>query len=136
MSATVATPTTQAAVPPQAGAARTGVRRGAALALLVSAQFVVMLDTSIVNVALPSIQRDLHLGTSGLAWVVNAYVLTFGGLLLLAGRVGDLIGYIHAGDWTNFAKFYNGPGQIQEYARRVEIYREAAAVLLGRKDAA
>lgn len=66
--------------------------RRAALALLVSAQFVVMLDTSIVNVALPSIQADLALGPSGAAWVVNAYVLAFGGLLLLAGRAADVVG--------------------------------------------
>jgi EmrB/QacA subfamily drug resistance transporter len=67
-------------------------RRQAALALLVSAQLVVMLDTSIVNVALPSIQADLQLSPTGLAWIVNAYVLTFGGLLLLSGRVADLLG--------------------------------------------
>ncbi|WP_395657133.1 MFS transporter [Nocardioides sp.] len=70
----------------------TARRRTAALALLVSAQFVVMLDTSIVNVALPSIQADLSLSGTGLSWVVNAYVLAFGGLLLLFGRVGDLVG--------------------------------------------
>jgi EmrB/QacA subfamily drug resistance transporter len=67
-------------------------RRAIGLALLVSAQFVVMLDTSIVNVALPSIQADLHLGASTLSWVVNAYVVTFGSLLLLFGRVADLFG--------------------------------------------
>lgn len=69
----------------------TALRRGA-LALLVSAQFVVMLDTSIVNVALPSMQQDLDLSPAGIAWVVNAYILTFGGLLLLAGRAADVIG--------------------------------------------
>jgi MFS family permease len=67
-------------------------RRSVALGLLVSAQFVVMLDTSIVNVALPSIQTDLGLSSTGLTWVVNAYVLAFGGLLLLSGRAADLIG--------------------------------------------
>lgn len=67
-------------------------RRAVALGLLVSAQFVVMLDTSIVNVALPSIQADLGVSASGLSWVVNAYVLAFGGLLLLFGRVADLLG--------------------------------------------
>src|SRR5690349_18886641 len=64
----------------------------AALALLVSAQFVVMLDTSIVNVALPSIQADLGLAPSALSWVVSSYVLAFGGLLLLLGRLADLVG--------------------------------------------
>jgi EmrB/QacA subfamily drug resistance transporter len=67
-------------------------RRAVALGLLVSAQFVVMLDTSIVNVALPSIQADLGLSSTGVTWVVNAYVLAFGGLLLLSGRAADLLG--------------------------------------------
>ena len=67
-------------------------RRTLALGLLVSAQFVVMLDTSIVNVALPSIQADLGLSPTTLTWVVNAYVLAFGGLLLLSGRAADLLG--------------------------------------------
>ena len=67
-------------------------RRAVAFGLLVSAQFVVMLDTSIVNVALPSIQADLGLSPAALTWVVNAYVLTFGGLLLLSGRAADLFG--------------------------------------------
>ena len=67
-------------------------RRGVALGLLVSAQFVVMLDTSIVNVALPSIQTDLQLSPTAVTWVVNAYVLAFGGLLLLSGRAADLFG--------------------------------------------
>ncbi len=52
----------------------------------------IVLDVTIVNVALPSIQDDLHFSTSSLAWVVNAYLIAFGGLLLLAGRFGDLIG--------------------------------------------
>ena len=67
-------------------------RRAVAIALLVSAQTVVMLDTSLVNVALPSIQADLRLSPAGLSWVVNAYVLVFGGLLLLSGRAADLFG--------------------------------------------
>lgn len=69
-----------------------GRRPRVALGLLVSAQFVVMLDTSIVNVALPSIQADLKLSPIGVTWVVNAYVLAFGGLLLLSGRAADLFG--------------------------------------------
>ncbi|TMK97796.1 MAG: MFS transporter [Actinobacteria bacterium] len=67
-------------------------RRWIALALLCVAQFVVVLDASIVNVALPTIGRALHFSESSLPWVVNAYVLTFGGFLLLGGRVADLIG--------------------------------------------
>jgi EmrB/QacA subfamily drug resistance transporter len=67
-------------------------RRWIALALLATAQFVVVLDASIVNVALPSIGRGLHFSQSSLSWVVNAYVLTFGGFLLLGGRAADLLG--------------------------------------------
>jgi MFS family permease len=52
----------------------------------------IILDQTIVNVALPSIQSDLGFSQSSLAWVVNAYLIAFGGLLLLAGRLGDLIG--------------------------------------------
>src|SRR3954451_1162908 len=67
-------------------------RKWLALALLASAQFVVVLDASIVNVALPSIGKDLEFSQSNLAWVVNAYTLTFGGFLLLGGRMADLLG--------------------------------------------
>ena len=63
-----------------------------ALALLAAAQFVVVLDASIVNVALPSIGGDLHFSQDDLSWVVNAYVLVFGGFLLLGGRLADLLG--------------------------------------------
>src|SRR5467141_5198803 len=52
----------------------------------------IVVDMTIVNVALPSIQRDLQFTQAGLAWVVNAYLIAFGGLLLLAGRLGDLVG--------------------------------------------
>ena len=63
-----------------------------ALALLAMAQFVVVLDASIVNVALPSIGRDLEFAQEDLSWVINAYTLTFGGFLLLGGRLADLLG--------------------------------------------
>jgi EmrB/QacA subfamily drug resistance transporter len=62
------------------------------LALLALAQFMVVLDVAIVNVALPSIQRDLNFSASNLQWVVTAYTLTFGGFLLLGGRAADLFG--------------------------------------------
>ena len=71
---------------------RNDKRRWYALALLAVAQFVVVLDASIVNVALPSIGADLDFSQENLAWVVNAYVLTFGGFLLLGGRMADLLG--------------------------------------------
>jgi EmrB/QacA subfamily drug resistance transporter len=67
-------------------------KRWTALILLCVAQFVVVLDASIVNVALPSIGRGLKFTESNLSWVVNAYVLTFGGFLLLGGRAADLLG--------------------------------------------
>ena len=67
-------------------------RRWLALALLCVAEFVVVLDASIVNVALPTIGRALNFTESNLPWVVNAYVLTFGGFLLLGGRMADLLG--------------------------------------------
>ena len=67
-------------------------KRWLALVLLCSAQFVVVLDASIVNVALPSIGEALDFSQANLPWVVNAYVLTFGGFLLLGGRTADLLG--------------------------------------------
>ena len=67
-------------------------RKWWALVLLASAQFVVVLDHSIVNVALPSIGRDLQFAQEDLSWVVNAYALVFGGFLLLGGRLADLLG--------------------------------------------
>ncbi len=65
---------------------------GLALAVIGTAQLMVVLDASIVNVALPSIQRALHFSGANLEWVINAYTLAFGGLLLLGGRMGDLFG--------------------------------------------
>ena len=62
------------------------------LGLVLIGQFMVVLDVSIVNVALPSIQKDLHFTNSGLQWIVNAYTLTFAGFLLLGGRAADLFG--------------------------------------------
>src|SRR5262245_61599244 len=67
-------------------------RRSLFLAVILAAQLMVVLDTTIVNVALPHIQRGLHFSGSGLSWVLNAYILTFGGLLLLGARAGDLVG--------------------------------------------
>jgi MFS family permease len=67
-------------------------RRRLALYVLCLGMLMIVLDATIVNVALPSIQEDLGFSQSDLAWVVNAYLIAFGGLLLLAGRLGDLIG--------------------------------------------
>ena len=66
--------------------------RWIALLVLCLGDFMIVLDTTIVNVALPSIRTDLGFSETGLVWVVNAYILTFGGFLLLGGRLGDLFG--------------------------------------------
>src|SRR2546426_6657853 len=67
-------------------------QRWKALAVLGIAYLMVVLDVAITNVALPSIQRDLRFSIDGLQWVVSGYALTFGGFLLLGGRLGDLLG--------------------------------------------
>jgi EmrB/QacA subfamily drug resistance transporter len=67
-------------------------RRWSALALIVTAQFMVILDVAIVNVALPSIKTDLHFSATNLQWVISAYAIVFGGALLLGGRLADLLG--------------------------------------------
>src|SRR5690242_14721804 len=67
-------------------------RQGLALTLICIAQFMTVLDFSIVNVALPSMQRDLGFSTQNLQWVVSAYSLILGGFLLLGGRLADLYG--------------------------------------------
>ncbi|HTA12840.1 MAG TPA: MFS transporter, partial [Solirubrobacteraceae bacterium] len=67
-------------------------RRWIALAVLCLGQLMMVLDATIVNVALPSIQRELHFTQANLTWVIDGYLITFGGFLLLAGRFGDLVG--------------------------------------------
>ncbi|HZR52589.1 MAG TPA: MFS transporter [Streptosporangiaceae bacterium] len=84
------------AIPAPEGALSTpraeGSRQSLALVVIASAQLMVVLDATIVNVALPHVQHALGFSGSGLEWVVNAYAVTFGGLLLLGGRAGDLLG--------------------------------------------
>src|SRR5271155_3174640 len=79
---------------PGGGADAGPVRRhlGLALFVIATAQLMVVLDATIVNVALPHIQRTLGFSGTGLEWVVNGYTLAFGGLLLLGGRAGDILG--------------------------------------------
>src|SRR3978361_2231794 len=67
-------------------------RRWMALGVVCLAQLMIVLDTTIVNVALPAVQRALHFTQGNLTWVVNAFLGSFGSLLLLAGRLGDLLG--------------------------------------------
>jgi len=78
--------------PPAPGAARRGHHPGLALAVIAASQLMVVLDATIVNIALPQIQQALNFSTTSLSWVLNAYTLTFGGLLLLGGRAGDILG--------------------------------------------
>src|SRR5467141_844778 len=73
-------------------ALRPDPRRWLALIVVCFGQLMIVLDSTIVNVALPAIQRDLHFTQANLTWVVNAYLIAYGSLLLLAGRAGDLIG--------------------------------------------
>jgi EmrB/QacA subfamily drug resistance transporter len=71
---------------------RTSARPSIALAVIVTCQLMVVLDATVVNIALAPIQRSLHFSPAGLSWVIDAYSLTFGGLLLLGGRAGDVFG--------------------------------------------
>src|SRR6188508_2748653 len=114
--------------------------RWAALVVLCVGMLMIVLDATVVNVALPSIQDDLGFSQSSLAWVVNAYLIAFGGLLLLAGRLGDLVGrksifLIGLGVFTA-ASLVCGAAQSQEMlvaARFVQGIGGAmtAAVVLG-----
>src|SRR2546429_823233 len=93
MSATTDKPMTRVGVQQPSSAAGTGsASMIGALVLLATVQLMVVLDTTIVNVALPTIQAKLGFSTSGIAWVVNGYALTFGALLLVGGRSGDMLG--------------------------------------------
>jgi EmrB/QacA subfamily drug resistance transporter len=89
------------------------------LALLALAQFMVILDVSIVNVALPSIYRDLHFSANNLQWVVTAYTLTFGGFLLFGGRAADLFGrrrlFISAVVFFSLMSFICGTAQSETW---------------------
>src|SRR5438128_3873784 len=82
----------EAAAAPANREAENGVNRWLVLVLVCVAQFMVVLDATIVNVALPSIQRGLHFSPVSLQWIVSAYTLVFGGFLLLGGRAADLLG--------------------------------------------
>src|SRR4026208_1998211 len=83
-------------------------RRWWALVVLCLGDLMIVLDTTIVNVALPSIRADLGFTETSLAWVVNAYLLTFGGFLLLGGRLGDLYGHRRL-FLAGLAPFIGGP---------------------------
>jgi MFS family permease len=86
-----------------------GERRWVALGLLCVAQFVVVLDATIVAIALPEIQLDLGFSQAGLQWVISAYTLVFGGFLLLVGRAADLWGRRRLFTFTQSSRAFN-PG--------------------------
>ncbi|MEE1782855.1 MFS transporter [Streptomyces sp. SP17BM10] len=86
----MATSRALASAPP--ASARRGQHPGIALTVIAATQLMVVLDITIVNIALPHIQQALAFSTTNLSWVINAYTLTFGGLLLLGGRAGDILG--------------------------------------------
>jgi len=94
------------------GAARRGHHPGLALAVITASQLMVVLDATIVNVALPTIQTALKFSYTNLTWVLNAYTLTFGGLLLLGGRAGDILGrrrvFVFGIALFTFASFLGG----------------------------
>jgi EmrB/QacA subfamily drug resistance transporter len=96
----------------ESGAARRGHHPGLALAIIAGSQLMVVLDATIVNIALPHIQTALNFSTTNLTWVLNAYTLTFGGLLLLGGRAGDILGrrstFIFGLGLFTFASFLGG----------------------------
>lgn len=95
-----------------AGVARRGHHPGLALAIIAASQLMVVLDATIVNIALPHIRTALGFSTESLTWVLNAYTLTFGGLLLLGGRAGDILGrrrvFIFGLALFTFASFLGG----------------------------
>ncbi len=105
--------------PPQTSPLYTPRGKNLALALLAMTQFVVVIDASIVNVALPSIGRALDFSRTDLSWVVNAYTLTFGGFLLLGGRMADLLGrrrmFILGLVLFSLASFAGGIAQSEEW---------------------
>src|SRR5215217_6188610 len=82
----------ESARPRPPGAARRGYHPALALTIIAASQLMVVLDATIVNIALPQMQQALGFSTTSLSWVLNAYTLTFGGLLLLGGRAGDILG--------------------------------------------
>jgi EmrB/QacA subfamily drug resistance transporter len=85
-------PVLESTTPRSPGAARRGHHPALALTVIAASQLMVVLDATIVNIALPQMQQALSFSTTSLSWVLNAYTLTFGGLLLLGGRAGDILG--------------------------------------------
>jgi MFS family permease len=106
---------------PGAGSEAAHARKWWALAVLASVQFMIVANLTTVNVALASVQADLHLTGAGLAWAVNAYLLAAGGVLLLGGRLGDLLGRRRVLGWGTalFAAASLAAGAAQEAVLRL-----------------
>ena len=98
-------------------------RRWSALAVIALAQFIVIMDTSIIGVALPEIQQDLGFSPDDLSWVFNAYVIAFGGLLLLGGRLSDLLGAkrVFTAGWVILAAGSLAAGLAESTDRRDRV---------------
>ena len=88
----MSTPSTPVTTGPRPAVGSRPGRPGIALIIMLAAQLMVILDLTVVNIALPHIATGLHFSTTSLSWVMNGYTLTFGGLLLLGGRAGDILG--------------------------------------------
>ena len=103
--------------------------KNAALILLAMTQFVIVIDAAIVNVALPSIGAHLHFSRTDLSWVVNAYTLTFGGFMLLGGRLADLFGR----DFQNLIPILDTLGK---HFDETKVRAEALGLIFSGKSAA
>ena len=112
----------------------TETNRWLVLVLVCLAQFMVVLDATIVNVALPSIQRDLHFSAGDLQWVINGYTLVFGGFLLLGGRAGDLLGrkrlFLAGLTLFTFASLLNGLATSSEWLIAARALQGLGAALV------
>ena len=112
-------------LPANAGRAATGV------AIVLVAQLMLVLDMTVVNVALPRIDADLGFGPASLSWVLNAYTLAFGGLLLLGGRLGDVYGRLRVFEIGlavfTLASLAGGLAQDPGHARRARALSRASA---------
>ena len=107
---------------------------GLALVVIATAQLMVVLDATIVNVALPHIQRALGFSGNGLEWVITAYALSFGGLLLLGGRAGDLLGrrrvFIFGLLLFSAASFVGGFATSQSWLLAARAFQGAGGALI------
>jgi MFS family permease len=91
---------------------------GLALVVICVAQLMVVLDATIVNIAIPYIKEDLHFSNGNTPWIITGYTLAFGGLLLLGGRTGDLFGRRSSADSRRTKSFFSAPARCRALAPR------------------